>query len=628
MPSTTINEDGLEAFRRARLAPKALLKLVERHVRVLVRLSIGVGKSTAVDGLLEHPGLYQGFDFVVYAAPTWSIIRERSVVRGSAQIDLPWMLMRPRPKDWCADYAELWAHYEQRSCSTYAKATLCRECQRLAKTVTPCVWPSQFSRVKHQSLLFLTEQQLVLNRSLIPMLRSIRKGGRILVILDEARMLDANFEVTLAEDDLVKFEQVVTAIPDAASRSRWLKAIATLRQRADLAHRIDIPPWLNRDCYAIQDAGVRRFGDSFRYVGYDLTLLAGSHPTERWRVADGIRFVGRPLLNCHALLLSAHLSADYVGERLGAGPIASPFENVTFRHSGTRIINLRNRAGADRHFFRNHTQLLDTIAVLIARNVGTGTSTLLISRKKSKELCASYLSGRLAAWGITVKFACEDYSGLPPSPDPRVIPVIHYGVLGVNDFTEYQAAYCINSYYISAHELTRVTQEATPRVDRVSLAIDSDRDLVRRARVSEGPDPGGVLAHTANIYLRKLELDPVIQAAGRVRFATKPREVVFFQMADLSPLVGDHEVVRTAAQLRGALGIPAARDVDQHLEAVAITEALQAGHTAPDVAAQAGISLRTLRRRVAQLRSANSPSNIFTRIAGTLMRTRGAGGPA
>ncbi|MEO6595304.1 MAG: hypothetical protein ABIP94_11175 [Planctomycetota bacterium] len=593
-----IREDGLGDFRRDYLAPEVLLALVERHVRCLVRLPVGVGKSHAVDGLLESPRLFEEFAFVVYAAPTWRILRERRIVRGDAKIAVPWMLMRPRPKDWCADYDDLWGHYERRSCSTYAKATLCRECQRLGRTVSPCAWPTQFSRVKDQRLLFLTEQQLMLNRALIPMLRSLIDGGRILVVLDEARMLDSDFEVAIADEHLADFSRVLAAIPTDATYSQWIGTIDAIRERRGLHDRLDLPPWLHRDAFVIQQAGVGMFGDAFRYIGYDLSLLASSHSSERWSCADGIKFIGRPFLNCHVLLLSAHLSGDYAGERLGCGPLASPFETIRFQHSRTRILNLRNRAGADRYFFRNHRQILDTIAVLIARNVQVGITTLLISRKKSKELSARYLSQRLAGWGIDVRFLCEDYGTLPEQPQPQIVPVIHYGILGVNDFTDYQAAYCINGYYISSRELTRAAQESIPKGLRATLSIDSQPDKVRRAKVSKGADPGGVLAHTASIYLRKLELDPVVQAAGRVRFATKPREVIFFQMADLEPLVGPHEVVGSLAQLRRSLGIRAAREVDDRLETTALDRAIQAGATAKQAADELGISLSTARRRL------------------------------
>ena len=60
--------------------------------------------------------------------------------------------------------------------------------------------------------------------------------------------------------------------------------------------------------------------------------------------------------------------------------------------------------------------------------------------------------------------------------------------------------------------------------------------------------------------LRKLEVDPVIQAAGRVRFLTRPREVVFFQMDDLARDLGDVREVSCLADLRVARHVGMRRD--------------------------------------------------------------------
>jgi hypothetical protein len=303
------------------------------------------------------------------------------------------------------------------------------------------------------------------------------------------------------------------------------------------------------------------------------------------------------------LLLSANLGANYAGDRLGCGTIASPHEGVVFQHTGTHIFNLRSRLGADKYFHGNHRQILDTMAVLIARNIGVGRSTVLLSRKKHKAFCAKYLSARLAGWGHKVQFVTVDYGALPTKPDPRVVPVIHYGILGVNDYADYDSLYCCCGYYISSRELSSAAQESTPNSERVVVQIDSKPDQVRRARIAEGADAGGVAQHVANIYLEKLELDPVIQAAGRVRFMTKPREVVFMQMADLRPHVGPHQVVGNLAELRRAMSISSARQVDEHLEGTRMLAAVTEGKTAAEVAAAESVSIATVRRRLAGVRA-------------------------
>lgn len=599
-----VTEDDLDSFRLQRLSPEALLQVVDLHVRVLVRLGIGVGKSHAADALLESPALHEQFDFVIYAAPTWSILRERRIMRGAIRPPVPWMQLVPRPKDRCRDFAEPWADLERRGCSTLAKATLCRQCQAVDGVNNRCDWPSQFARIKDHRLLFCTEQQLLLNRALVPMIRGLTGAKRIFVLLDEARLLDANFEISLTQQDLDQFATALRTCQKVAHREQWLHAIEAIRawrHPADLQLRLH--PALHRSAMRIQKAGIDGLGDAFRYAGYDLSLLATSQQSERWIEGDRLRFIARPFLNCHLLLLSANLSADYAGERLGCGTIASPHEGTVFQHTGTRIFNLRSRLGADKYFLGNHRQILDTMAVLIARNIREGRSTVLLSRKKHKLFSAAYITARLAGWGHKVRLVTVDYGSLPARPDPRIIPVIHYGILGVNDYADYDSVYCVCGYYISSKELARAAQESTPNGERVALQIDSKPDQIRRVRVAEGADAGGVAQHVANIYLQKLELDPVIQAAGRVRFMTKPREVVFMQMADLLPHVGQNQVVGSLAELRQRMGIPSAREVDAHIEGTRMRAAIADGKTAAEVATSEGVSVATVRRRLAGLRT-------------------------
>lgn len=611
MDGTVVDERGLDAFRRRHLSPGALLELIERHVHVVGQLAVGVGKSYAVDRLLAAPELYQRFDRVLYVAPTWAILNERQVAREPGAVRS--MFLRPRPSDRCGPRDGEWRELERRACSALAKQTICPPCPHRRGDEHRCVWPEQFGEISEHQLLLLPEKQLLINRMLVPLVRTVARAGRVLVILDEARLLDARFEVKLELTDLARLRDVLEAIGRNAAHGRWAATINGLLGQEPLDGRLDLPPGIYNHAVEIQRTGRSLFGNEFYNVSYDLSLLAASRPDERWREGEGIRFVGRPLLKCHVLALSANLGAEYAGDRLGSGQVASPFSELTFRHSGTRIINLRNRIGADRYFRKNMPQVLDLVAVLIARNIEQGRSTLLISRKKTKALCVDYLAQRVARWGYRVQFVCEKFDGLPEAPAPTVIPVIHYGTLGVNSFADYECAYCLNSYYISPETLARPVQEASPKQDHVRLGIISDGDRVRRPVVLEGAGGAGVIAKTARIYLDKLELDPVVQAIGRVRYATRPREVVVFQMADLTVQLGEHEVVRSLAELRGLFAIPRAHELDVRFEGQAFAAKKAAGATVAEIAAEAGVSKSTVHRRLASYRALKSPSSSFLR---------------
>lgn len=617
-----LTERTLDAFRRDRLSSTALLKLIETFVWVLLRLGIGVGKSMAVDGLLRDPVLYGHFDLVLYFTQSWDVLNERAIIAGLEPAAVDWMTLDPRPAERCGPYAERWADLEKRGCATLAKATLCRECRRLRPEGKSCSWPKQFSRLRWRHLVFAPDQHLLLNRGLVPFIKFLTKAQRVLVILDEAKLVDASFEVVLRATDLRQLREVIRklarpkGIPSGIA-GRWCSAIDTAIAATSTGLRkldFDLPPILSRHAFKLQHAGATRFGGSFRYIAFEFALLRWSRPGERWKDPRGdVHFIARPYLGCHLLILSAHLTRAYVEHRLGRGTVTSPFEGTRFVHSGTRIYNLCSLIGADCYFLKNSRQVLDTIAVLIARNVAFGKTTLLVSRKKLKEFCAAHLQKRLARWGIEVRFVTGDYSALPAAPDPRVIPVLHYGVHGVNCFSEYSSAYCLTGFYVPSGELNRRVQEDQPEEERVDLRVVWGPDMIRRVQ-SPTWAPESSRGEVANLALRTLEVDPVVQAVGRVRCLTKPREVVCFAMHDLTPDLGPVTVVRSLAALRKAMGIPSAAEVDHALEGERVAVLRAQGRTTAEIAAELGVSRRTVFRRAQAGGSAKSPVNILREV--------------
>lgn len=624
-----VTERELPAFRRERLSPAALLELVERHVRVLLRLGIGVGKSHAIDDLLDYQDLYRRFDLVGYIAPMRAIVNERRIVAGRSDSPVRHRVFRPRPKEKCGPYAEEWASLERRGLAALGKAKLCSECQANRGEGQPaCFWPRQFKEMQEVGLVFATEKYLGLNRSLVPFLKLITKRERVLVLLDEGSLLDASFEMDLCPEDL---ERLAVAIGASVGRrglkrataDAWCSSIQALLdlpagEIGDVA--VNLPSSLFKHLAGVQSQGVNRFGPSYRCVAYALVQLRWSRPEERWMDANGaIRFIARPYLHCHVLILSAHLTAAYAGHRLGVGPLPSPFEQVRFQHSGTLVVNVQNRVGADRYFKRNQQQILDTFAVALLRNIIEGRSTLVICRKKRREFCADFLRHRLRGWGVEMQFVVGDFDRLPAAPDPRIIPVLHYGIRGVNDFEEYEAAYCLDSFYVNSRVLNRMVQEFEPETFRVELTIvHKAGQRVRRVELVHRTDPDLDRVWLGNIHLRKLEVDPVIQAAGRVRFLTRPREVVLFQMHDLArEIVGCREV-GTLVQLRDALGLPTALEIDEQVEAARIRELVSQGITVEEAGARLGISRRTAFRRLKAGESAKSPLKESLRRFGTL----------
>jgi hypothetical protein len=107
------------------------------------------------------------------------------------------------------------------------------------------------------------------------------------------------------------------------------------------------------------------------------------------------------------------------------------------------------------------------------------------------------------------------------------------------------------------------------------------------------------LSQIANLYLRKLEIGPVVQACGRNRFLTNPREVVFFQLNDLEGYFPNVQTFRTLGALRQEFGLVRARDFGRPSPAdlaPQIRQLAQQGGSLRKIAAELGLSKSTVAR--------------------------------
>lgn len=585
---------------RARLLPPVLLDAVARERHLLVAVPVGVGKSHAADRILCDPATYEHYDLVVYVAPLWSIIRERAIVKGVEPSHVPFQVLEARPRDRCGPLDPRWSRLEASGCAAHAKATLCSTCP----SRDGCTWPDRLKKetLADTRLLFLTDANLNLNRQLIPFLAAQTEAERVLLILDEARLIDGAFELVIPRVLLPLFARAVTDAIEPAAAEPYVCALDNLAHAStdDLA----VPGWvfpftINLKAQAIQAAGISRFGSRFGYLGYLLSSFASSRLDERWRDEHGdIHFVVRPYLAADTLILSAHMRAGYVAHRLGVAQLASPFEGVRLLHSGTRIINLKSRLGAKRYFRKNAPQLLDFFAALIARNVAARRTTVLVSCKDFKALCAKELVARLAELGHAVRFVTGDYGELGP-PDPLVVPIIHYGMAGVNDFIGYESCYCLNSFYVPIQTALDPMQEGEPEPFKLPLAVETTPHGYRRA-VLASPTPRETdLAEVAELYRRKMEADTVLQAVGRVRYTTHPREVVLFQMDDFTDELGEVVELESLAAAYRAFGVPRLKALRNTKLRAQLLALVRAGLSRREAARRLGINREKARRLLA-----------------------------
>ena len=127
----------------------------------------------------------------------------------------------------------------------------------------------------------------------------------------------------------------------------------------------------------------------------------------------------------------------------------------------------------------------------------------------------------------------------------------------------------------------RVTTEGHPRRSRASVVWPAHR--------------GYDIQWLSQLALEQQELDVVLQAVGRVRPYTLPREVITFQCAAHPHLQYTREF-NTLEEARQFFGVPLRRRQQQHETAARVQAARQAGLTQTQAAVELGLGLATVKR--------------------------------
>jgi hypothetical protein len=588
------NEQALAEYRATRFSAGALAPAILAQRVTLVSAAIGTGKSTLLDDLVDLFLARGAFDLIVVLVALTANLPERRLLRDPA----PGVLrLRPRPRVDCGPLDAAWQLHERQGTTAFAKEHLCHSCPHFAG----CFWPHRFGAAAR--VVYATHQHLLVNSRFLLYLQALTGARRVLLLLDEAGVLAAPFRVRLAPDALVRFARAVRRadLPPGV-RGRWAEQ-ASLLARAKTAD-LQAPGWsfplpVPWEALAVQEAGLAE-DPCFRWLGHDLHAFARARPDRRWRDHHGhVVFVNTPYLADHTVVFSAGMESDYVARQLGVPEVALPLPPVLCQHRQTRFYNLCSLLGAAARFRRNHAQILDAFALLILRNVRRGRLTLLVTRKRFKRLCADYLTRRLAHWGQPVSVVPSD-GGPPEQVCPTVLPLIHYGVNGVNSFEVYDAAYCVSSFYCDEDDLRRAIADVKDDALRFPVTIRlAGRPPRRVAGSFDERFRASDADRMARLYYHQLETNTVLQAVGRVRYATRPREVVTFQCSDL-PGVRLTREFYSLRQLRERFGLPTGSEHDRLLQQGEARRRRAEGLTTREIAERLGVCERTVRYRLSR----------------------------
>lgn len=590
--------EELAAF-RSHWDGKRMLELLAQHNgRLRVDWAVGVGKSCNIDMTIEEAVLSEQYDLVIALFPTRQIIEERKWVMNPP-MDRHIVNLKPRPAGSCgAGMNRRWQVFEKNGLGALGRIELCGHCLLRPE----CSWPNQFGKsLKGTHVIFGAQAHLERSPYFLDQLSQWTEAERVLVILDEANFIMKPFQRRIIHERLRVFIDVLGALTPGRwgkSHERWQYLCGLLLE----AHTEDLRshdwqmPWVYHDwSLAVQSCGYNIYGDAFNFLAFDLVHFSRSPLESRERATNGdILFAAVPSIAMDFIIYSGTAHQKFSEYRLG-NEFASPFEGYSFVHPETTWFNIASRLGARKYFHKNSPQVLDFFACLVARRLREGKRPLLIAKKCFCAFCARQMEERLQAIGVEANVVIDGWKADLLS-NPKVVPLIHYGMVGTNLFQEFDCAYCLTGYYVTEEAINGILQDLLGSDMKIPLRISIEgRPCRRRAGVLNQKDRIYDVHTLAQHALNHQEMDTVLQAVGRVRPYTKPREVVTFQCADHPDFEYTREFVSIGAA-RDYFAISNRRSAQTAALVRLVYEARMQGLNQREAANKLGVGVRTVQR--------------------------------
>ena len=593
-------ESRLREFRGQEFTPAALVAALSPSRGLLLPQDPGVGKSVLLDGLIDLQRREHPWDVLLYLTSQRRALQERPSVQEwealspSEQAQHEVAVLYGRPADLCGDLNSRWQVYEKAGCTLAGKHALCLQCPARPR----CGWLDQLSRNRLQDkrVIFGTQAMLNVIPPFLELVRSKTRAEKILAALDEGPVLDATLRAFISQADLERSLDVFNRVPQQRASSdlaNWVSVHRQLLNRDTVLHTIDRPPLLqDSPARRIQECGLDLFGPDFRYLGFELRHLADSR---RWRTDNGIGYVRRPSFRgVSYLIAAAGVPVELARHRLGDQRLRVFCPGVRFLHRGTEVYNIRSSIGAATRFRRNAPQILFAVAHLICKLVAEERRCVVVSKVGFVDDVITLLEKYLHEVGGK-EFKVIHNPGPDAIENPMVIPLLHYGAQAINVYQHFHAAIAVNSYNARTDVLRDRLNDLEPpgRQARYEFNNVGGRRLVQVVGYRERQRGLGELARA---YQDHLETSWPEQALGRVRFATRPRLVIFFQTGPVRyPLTAEFT---SLGGLRHHFGLLTRREWEYQVQVKQVLKMRERGDAIRQIAEVCNVSPRTIYRRL------------------------------
>ena len=577
---------------RTKNSAEVILDHIETHQHVLISWSVGVGKSHNMDSVIKMA--LQDYDLIIVLLPTRALIDERALIR-QPETGIKVTNIEPRPQKTCGEHNEKWVAFEKNGLSQVAKKQLCGNCPHKQS----CDWLKQYSSdaLASTQVVFATQAHLKNNPGFIRFLMGKTKAVKPLVIFDEAAVSLTSYTKSLSHHDMQCFINAIDTVPqesESLDLKNWLQTLSRASS-SDIQQRSawSAPQLKQSLLLQILEAGIALYGSGFRNVFPLLKELCLS-PIESRQVDHGrnVCFASSPVLqDLPVLLYSGTVALEVLNHRLQV-TFVSPYQDYSFLGEATTWLNIASSTGTNTNFGGNKKQILYFFAQLTLKRLNEGKRVMLISKKSRIGQCINEINALLVSLDAShlkvVKGA--DYEG-----DSNQIPIIHYGVIGINKFEHFDCAYCLNSFYITPDILSNSLQDNRAEMDHIDLTISVTGQPRRRIASVAKQYRFTDIAMLANPMLQTLEMGTVIQTVGRVRPFTNTREIITYQndcieglpyTAEFDNLTGIREYFGLNTQLKNRIESTTCN----------VQRLKKQGLKQSDIAAALNISVRTVRR--------------------------------
>ncbi len=482
----------LELYRAKYFQPEDLARFFSKNPsgKACFCPDVGVGKTHLI--IKSTPILQLQFPQIFIATSQHQIKSEiaTKLARYGVQTE------PQRDKELCGKREKDWERIHQLGISLIGKKVICGECDKQEV----CPW-FRFKR-EESPVTVLTQDSLFKQADDIP--------PSALIMLDETKFLERPLENKIDHQDILLFSKAIPAGRDFDWLYTATQQMLERKAPAPLEGLSKENLW--RLFGALYHKGVKNI----------LPIIMNYADGAPVALDKRIYYLERHFQHNAILVLGAGADKNLLEHYFNSQVTdLTPVEK--YRDPGTKIYCIASSSASPNNL-RKRASARDSVFSFVRKKIWANRSsnkrTLLVAKRELIPLIQKALPNYISQ-NDKIEIVHVEANNLKKSSFDGLtkVPIINYGVEGVNLFEEFECVICVSGFYIPEKAISERLKKLGVGQDIEVTIPRCDADHPRRVFTS--PE-----THLAMAILNSLERDRIYQAVGRVRFWTKPREVI------------------------------------------------------------------------------------------------------